>query len=244
MRAIRGAATALLATAALCLAAPTAGAVDDVPWIDIPLSDGGAGSGGTADGGGTTVGAGTGDGGGTADGGAGDGAVGGAPTGEGTGHDITSFGFSVSPATVAPGGTVTLTSDGCEVGSVTVTSGIFDTVTLKEGRAGTATVDVEAKAGAEYQVTFDCKGEKGTTPLTIVGDATGGHTTGGHATGGKDGGTTTDTGAHKGVKAGFGGGADAMGATEAVMGGVLIAGALGAGGVLLARRHRRAGDRA
>ncbi|MFF9012632.1 hypothetical protein ACF09C_06605 [Streptomyces sp. NPDC014870] len=251
MRAIRGAATALLAITALCLAAPTAGALDDVAWIDVPSSDGSAG---TADGGGAVGG------GGTADGGAGDGAVGGgavggaagdgavgggavggAPTGEGTGHDITSFGFSVSPATVAPGGTVTLTSDGCEVGSVTVTSGIFDTVTLKEGHSGTATVDVEAKAGAEYQVTFDCKGEKGTTPITIVGDATGGH-----ETGGQDGGTrtTTDTGAHKGVKAGFGGGADAMGAPEAVMGGVLIAGALGAGGVLLARRHRRAGDRA
>ncbi|MEU4266453.1 hypothetical protein [Streptomyces sp. NPDC026092] len=248
MRAIRGAATALLA-AALCLGAPTAGAVDDVPpvgappvevppvdvppagipaaeaptvgvpanevpWSDVP------GSSGTG---------------------------GGAVTGEGTGHNITSFGFSVSPSTVAPGGKVTLKADGCEVTTVTVTAGVFDTVTLNEGREGSATVDADAKVGAEYQVTFDCKGEKGTTKLIIAGQSTGGHETGGKETGGQDGtstGTSTDTGAHKGVKAGFGGGSDAMGATEVVLGTALIAGALGVGGVLVARRHRRETDRA
>ncbi|MET9379265.1 hypothetical protein ABZX98_34865 [Streptomyces sp. NPDC002992] len=222
MRAIRGAATALLATAAFCLAAPTAAAGDDDPWGE------GAGEGaGVAEG-----------------------------TGDGAGHTITSFGFSVSPETVAPGGTVTLKSDGCEVPTVTVTSGVFDTVTLEEGRAGTAKVDVDAKAGAEYPVTFDCKGEKGTAPLTIAGghhtggQSTGGHETGGHETGGQSTGgghetgghTAPDVGAHKGVKAGFGGGADAMGTTEVVAGTALIAGALGAGGVLLLRR--RADDRA
>lgn len=199
-RAIRGAATALLATAALCLAAPTAAAGDDDPW-----------------------------------------------GGDGTGHDITSFGFSVSPETVAPGGTVTLKSDGCEAPSVTVTSGVFDSVTLDEGRAGTAKVDADAKAGAEYQVTFECKGEKGTATLTIAGGSTGGHETGGNTTGGHEtGGHTTpdtDTGAHKGVKAGFGGGAGELGTIEAVTGTALIAGAFGAAGVLLLRR-RRADDRA
>ncbi len=86
---------------------------------------------------------------------------------------ITSFGFSVTPATVAPGGTVTLTSEGCEEQSVTVTSGVFDTVTLAEGRPGTATVDAEAEAGAQYEITFDCKGERGTTTLTVTGAAPG-----------------------------------------------------------------------
>ncbi|MFF3314482.1 hypothetical protein ACFYV5_03090 [Streptomyces sp. NPDC003035] len=240
MRAIRGAATALLATAALCLAAPTAAAGDDDPWGEGEGEGAGAG---VAEG-----------------------------TGDGAGHTITSFGFSVSPETVAPGGTVTLKSDGCEVPTVTVTSGVFDTVTLEEGRAGTAKVDVDAKAGAEYPVTFDCKGEKGTAPLTIAGghqtggqstggQSTGGHETGGHQTGGQSTGgghetggqptggghetgghTAPDVGAHKGVKAGFGGGADAMGTTEVVAGTALIAGALGAGGVLLLRR--RADDRA
>ncbi|WP_137992307.1 respiratory nitrate reductase subunit gamma [Streptomyces vilmorinianum] len=180
----------------------------------------------------------------------------GAPTAvadEGTGNNITSFGFSVSPSTVAPGGTVTLKSDGCEVPTVTVSSGVFDTVTLNEGHAGTATVDADAKVGAEYQVTFDCKGEKGTTPLTIAGGSpghttggqtTGGQTTGGQTTGGRTtGGQTTgghDTGAPKGVKAGFGGGTDALGTTEVVAGSALIAGALG-GGVLLMRRRRADG---
>ncbi|MEU8760544.1 hypothetical protein [Streptomyces sp. NPDC048659] len=148
---------------------------------------------------------------------------------DGTGHGITSFGFSVTPETVAPGGTVTLKADGCQVPTVTVESGIFDTVTLTEGREGTATVDVDAKAGARYEIAFDCKGERGTAPLTVSG--------GGAHEGGHDGGTT---GAHKGVKAGFGTAAAAedsggIGVAEAVTGGVLIVGALAAA-VVLARR--------
>ncbi|MFF7177836.1 hypothetical protein [Streptomyces sp. NPDC008121] len=102
---------------------------------------------------------------------------------EGTGNDITSFAFAVTPSTVAPGGTVTLTSEGCEVPFVTAESGVFDTVTLDEGRTGTATVDAEAKVGAAYDVTFDCEGERGTTSLTIAAPA-GGPTTGGHTAGG------------------------------------------------------------
>ncbi|MFJ3502021.1 MULTISPECIES: hypothetical protein [unclassified Streptomyces] len=88
---------------------------------------------------------------------------------EGTGA-VTPFGFSVTPETVAPGGTVTLASEGCEVPSVTVTSGVFDTVTLEEGRPGTATVDFGAKAGARYEITFDCQGERGTAALTVAGE--------------------------------------------------------------------------
>ncbi|MEV6332817.1 hypothetical protein [Streptomyces sp. NPDC051909] len=140
-----------------------------------------------------------------------------APKDGGTGHDITSFGFSVTPSTVAPGGTVTLKADGCEVPSVKVESGVFDTVTLNEGHQGTATVDFDAKAGAQYEVTFDCKGERGTTTLTIAAGGT----------------------AHKGVKAGFGsgGGTNGIGTTEMVTGGVLIVGALGAAVVLTRRRE-------
>lgn len=151
-------------------------------------------------------------------------------------HDITSFGFSVTPATIAPGGTVTLKSDGCEVPTVTVTSGVFDTVTLTEGRAGTATVDFDAKAGAQYEITFDCKGERGTTTLTIAQGDTGGNTTGGHD-------RSMPPGAHKGVKAGYGtaaaSGADSegLGVTEVVTGVLLIAGALGAAVVLTPPRY-------
>ncbi|MET9933977.1 MULTISPECIES: hypothetical protein [unclassified Streptomyces] len=173
---------------------------------------------------------------------------------------ITSFGFSVTPATVAPGGTVTLTSEGCEEPSVTVTSGVFDTVTLEEGRPGTATVDAEAKAGAQYEITFDCKGERGTTTLTVTGGGTWGHDagitdpadpavpvgpaepaappdpteaggTGGHDTGSRP---DTHTGAQKGVKAGYG--TDGLGTAEVVTGVLLIAGALGSAVVLTRRR--------
>ncbi|MEV8626767.1 hypothetical protein [Streptomyces sp. NPDC051079] len=155
---------------------------------------------------------------------------------DGTGHHITSFGFSVTPQTVAPGGTVTLKADGCEVPSVTVESGVFDTVTLTEGRQGTATVDLDAKTGAEYEVAFDCKGERGTAKLTVSG---GGHENAGHENAGHENGGST--GAHKGVKAGFGTAAGAegpagIGVTEAVTGAVLIVGALGAAVVLIRRR--------
>ncbi|MFC8953188.1 hypothetical protein ACFT8P_11145 [Streptomyces sp. NPDC057101] len=148
--------------------------------------------------------------------------------------DVTSFGFSVSPETVAPGGTVTLTSEGCEVPSVSVTSGVFDTVTLEEGRPGTATVDFDAKAGAQYEITFDCQGERGTTTLTVAQADTGGKTTG-HD-------DRTQVAAHKGVKAGYGTVAasdaesDGLGVAEVVTGVLLIAGALGAAVVLIRRR--------
>jgi hypothetical protein len=136
-------------------------------------------------------------------------------------HGITSFGFSVTPATVAPGGTVTLTAEGCEAPSVTVTSGIFDTVTLTGGRPGTATVDADAKAGARYEIAFDCKGERGTTTLTLAAGSS----------------ASRPPGAHKGVKAGFGDArSTGLGVTELVTGTVLIAGALAAAVVLIRRR--------
>lgn len=149
--------------------------------------------------------------------------------GAGGGTDITSFGFSVTPRTVAPGGTVTLTTDGCEVPSVTVTSGVFDTVTLTEGRPGRATVDLDAKTGAEYEIAFDCKGERGTTTLTVA-----------HGTTPPPAPVTPahPTPPHKGVKAGFGGstGSDALGAAELATGAVLIAAAAGSALVLARRR--------
>ncbi|WP_031004564.1 hypothetical protein [Streptomyces sp. NRRL F-5727] len=154
---------------------------------------------------------------------------------DGTTPNVTSFGFSVTPRTVAPGGTVTLTTEGCEVPSVTVTSGIFDTVTLTEGRPGTATVDLDAKAGAEYEIAFDCKGERGTTTLTVA-----------HGTTPPAPVTPVTPPAppapRKGVKAGFGSstGSDALGTAELATGAVLIAAALGVA-VALTRRGRTGG---
>ncbi|MER7913433.1 hypothetical protein [Streptomyces sp. NPDC096068] len=172
---------------------------------------------------------------------------------------VTSFGFSVTPAAVAPGGTVTLTSEGCEVPSVTVTSGVFDAVTLEEGRPGTATVDADAKAGAEHEITFDCEGERGTTTLTVSGGEPREHDGDGgavehapvpvdppdlaEADSGTDPGADpgVHTGAQKGVKAGYGTAAsgaeaDGLGTAEVVTGVLLIVGALGSAVVLTRRR--------
>ncbi|MFJ5933206.1 hypothetical protein [Streptomyces sp. NPDC093071] len=174
---------------------------------------------------------------------------------------VTSFGFSVTPAAVAPGGTVTLASEGCEVPSVTVTSGVFDAVTLQEGRPGTATVDADAETGAEYEITFDCEGERGTTTLTVSGGEPREHDADGeaeeHATVPVDppdlaetetethtdtyADPGTHTGARKGVKAGYGTAAsgaesDGLGTAEVVTGALLIVGALGSAVVLTRRR--------
>jgi len=137
--------------------------------------------------------------------------------------DITSFGFTVTPSTIAPGGTVTLNATECEVPTVKVSSGVFDTVTLNEGRSGTAQVYDDAKPGAEYEVTFECKGEKGTAPLTITGGQ----------------GKHEDPGMRKpdgGVKAGAGGSFSDLSATQIAIGSALVAGGLGGGAFLLRRR--------
>lgn len=88
-------------------------------------------------------------------------------------NTVTPFGFSVLPSTVAAGGQVTLRLErdhgGCK-GSATVTSAVFDTITIPSHRSqATAVVDWDAKPGAAYQVTFTCDGVSGSTGLTIAG---------------------------------------------------------------------------
>lgn len=138
-------------------------------------------------------------------------------------NNITSFGFSITPTTVAAGGQVTLKVDGCDT-DAHATSGVFDKVTIPKGRTATATVDWDAKPGAMYTVTFECKGETGTTDLTIAtGNQSGGNQTGGHHTGGQHTGNTV----HRGVRAGIGGAFGDLDFGELALGGALIAGALG-----------------
>ncbi|WP_282798310.1 hypothetical protein [Streptomyces sp. CC224B] len=133
------------------------------------------------------------------------------PTAVAGDENITSFGFRVTPSTVAAGGQVTLSVDGCEH-AAKVTSGVFDDVTVPKGqKSATAHVFPDAKPGALYEVTFTCGPESGTTDLTI---ATGG--------GRQSPGTQT-----KGVKAGVGGSAGGFDAQHVAVGGVLIAGVLG-----------------
>lgn len=84
--------------------------------------------------------------------------------------NITSFGFNVQPQTIEAGGRLRLNAESCD--SVTrVSSGVFDTVTIPSGQSSaTALVDRDAKAGAVYEVTFQCGNESGRTELTIATD--------------------------------------------------------------------------
>ncbi|MFJ2261478.1 hypothetical protein ACIOKD_24590 [Streptomyces sp. NPDC087844] len=128
-------------------------------------------------------------------------------------RNITSFGFNVSPTTIAAGGRVSLSVNGCKK-ETRVSSGVFDTVTIRRGQSNaSATVDWDAKPGAVYEVTFQCGHESGHTDLTIAG-------------GRPD--DPTHPPAHRGVKAGVGGTAGGFDLGQIGLGAALIAGSVGA----------------
>ncbi|QDQ14948.1 hypothetical protein [Streptomyces spectabilis] len=127
-------------------------------------------------------------------------------------ENITSFGFRVTPSTIAAGGQVTLSVDGCE-SNTKVTSGVFDDVTIPKGQSSaTAHVFWDAKPGALYEVTFTCGQESGRTDLTIA-------TGSGHSSPG--------THHSRGVHAGVGGSKGGFDGHQIAVGGALIAGVLG-----------------
>jgi len=86
---------------------------------------------------------------------------------------VTSFGFSVTPATVAPGGTVTLRATGCATQATASAAAIEHEVALTRddgpGQSATVTVGSDATPDTEYDVAFTCGDEQGSTPLTISG---------------------------------------------------------------------------
>ncbi|MFG2748440.1 hypothetical protein [Streptomyces xanthophaeus] len=84
---------------------------------------------------------------------------------------VTSFGFTLTPSTVAPGGQVVLAVSGCDAASATASSGVFDTVSIERGKTARVTVDRDARRGAQYSVSFTCNGENGSADLTIAGAA-------------------------------------------------------------------------
>ncbi|MDH6220728.1 hypothetical protein [Streptomyces pseudovenezuelae] len=134
------------------------------------------------------------------------------------GGNITPFGFSVLPSTIAAGGQVTLqlNRDGGCRGAATVTSGVFDTVTIRPGQSSaTAMVDWDAKPGAMYQVTFACDGASGSTDLTIAG-------------GRPVNPTPVPLNPYRGVHAGEGGSIAGFDVKEIGMGAALIVGSVGA----------------
>ncbi|MFI0542629.1 hypothetical protein RKD19_001111 [Streptomyces canus] len=142
-----------------------------------------------------------------------------APAAVAKGDNITPFGFSVVPSTVAPGGEVGLLLErnhgGCK-GSATVTSGVFDTITIPAHKSqATVVVDRDARPGAVYQVTFTCDGVSGSTGLAIAG-------------GRPVGPTPVPLNPDRGVQAGEGGSFAGFDVKELGLGALLIAGSVGA----------------
>ncbi|MFF5447884.1 hypothetical protein [Streptomyces sp. NPDC012888] len=82
---------------------------------------------------------------------------------------VTSFGFSLTPSTVEPGGSVVLSVTGCDAAFATASSGVFDSVSIPRGQTARVSVDRDARRGAQYSVTFTCAGENGSADLTIAG---------------------------------------------------------------------------
>ncbi|MET8751199.1 hypothetical protein ABZW32_14020 [Streptomyces sp. NPDC004667] len=82
---------------------------------------------------------------------------------------VTSFGFAITPSTVAPGGQAVLSVSGCGAAYATASSGVFDTVSIARGQTARITVDRDARRGALYSVTFTCNGENGSADLVIAG---------------------------------------------------------------------------
>ena len=153
-----------------------------------------------------------------------------AADGGGTASNVTPFAFKIYPTTVKAGGNIGLGVSGCDATSATASSGVFDTVTLpstgtKGEYVGAATVDADAKPGAQYDVKFTCGSSSGTTTLTVSG----GTSTPTASTSA----TAVPTGA---VKTGLGGGSGSVSPAELAAGGALAVLALGGVGLAVRRR--------
>ncbi|WP_155054269.1 hypothetical protein [Streptomyces blattellae] len=78
------------------------------------------------------------------------------PAAHARGDEHIGFRASVLPTTIAAGGQVSLRVTGCDR-DVYVSSGVFDTVTIRSGQySATAVVDRDAREGAVYAVKFSC----------------------------------------------------------------------------------------
>ncbi|MET9324767.1 hypothetical protein ABZX75_32140 [Streptomyces sp. NPDC003038] len=147
---------------------------------------------------------------------------------------ITSFGFAITPSTVAPGGQVVLSVTGCDAAYATASSGVFDTVSIARGQTVQVRVDRDARPGALYSVSFTCNGETGSADLTIAGGTARTPTTSSTT-----GATATATATTLGVRGGLGGSVARMNPLELGAGAGLLLAA--AGGTAYMVRRRRAG---
>ncbi|MGI5404372.1 hypothetical protein ACQEVG_33955 [Streptomyces sp. CA-135486] len=149
-----------------------------------------------------------------------------APTATAADNKGTSPIFTITPSTVSPGGRVTLSASGCNT-TATAASGVFDTVNISPGSSATATVDLDARPGAQYSVQFNCPGQgTGSFNLTI--------------TGGRSTPTTRSTTTPQGVRGGLGGSVGRMNTGEIVAGSALVVAAATATFFVVRRRsHSR-----
>ncbi|MFI8359887.1 hypothetical protein ACIGD1_06945 [Streptomyces sp. NPDC085612] len=164
----------------------------------------------------------------------------------------TSFGFTLTPSTVAPGGQVVLGVSGCNAAYATASSGVFDTVSIERGRTVRVTVDRDARRGALYSVSFTCNGETGSADLTIAGGTTTPTTSSTRPATATASATATSTAparvapppsgavtSARGVRGGLGGSVAGMDPLELGAGAALFLAA--AGGTAYALRRRRSG---
>ncbi|MGW0167969.1 hypothetical protein ACWDWT_22700 [Streptomyces sp. NPDC003343] len=132
------------------------------------------------------------------------------------------FGYNLQPETVAPGGRLSLPVQGCKE-EATVTSGVFQTVTVpKGGTSATAVIDRNARPGTSYDVAFRCGHEYGHRKLTI--GAAHSETAGSKQSGS---GGAPDSGGGEG---GYGGGGIGGGGYGGGIGGGAYGGGIGGGG--------------
>ncbi|MFE9462724.1 hypothetical protein ACFYNW_03445 [Streptomyces virginiae] len=149
-----------------------------------------------------------------------------------------SFGFTLTPSTVAPGGQVVLAVSGCNAAYSTASSGVFDTASIARGQTVRVTVDRDARPGALYSVSFTCNGETGSADLTIAGGTTR-PTTSSTRTATATAPAPVTTGAALGVRGGLGGSVAGMDPVELGAGAALFLAA--AGGTAYALRRRASG---
>ncbi|MFE9932755.1 hypothetical protein [Streptomyces sp. NPDC005533] len=164
-----------------------------------------------------------------------------APAGAGA-RQITSFGFTLTPSTVAPGGQTVLAVSGCDSAYATASSGVFDTVSIARGQTARVTVDRDARRGAVYSVSFTCNGETGSADLTIAGGTTRPTTSSTRTTTATRAATPTNAtvaGSARGVRGGLGGSVAGMDPVEFGAGAGLFLTA--AGGAAYALRRKGSG---
>ncbi|MEU6903021.1 hypothetical protein [Streptomyces virginiae] len=155
-------------------------------------------------------------------------------------RQVTSFGFTLTPSTVAPGGQVVLAVSGCNAAYSTASSGVFDTVSISRGQTVRVTVDRDARPGALYSVSFTCNGETGSADLTIAG-GTARPTTSSTRTGTATAPAPVTTGPALGVRGGLGGSVAGMDPVELGAGAGLFLAAAGGTAYALRRRASRRG---